>query len=77
MLIHRIYQTDPLLCPTYAGAMKILAFIEARQSQVVQKILEHYAFREDPTPLPGSAAKIAGSGTVSGRCNRSQRDGTF
>ena len=77
MLIQCIYQTGPLLCPTCAGAMKILAFIEARQNQTIQKILEHYAFWEDPTPLPGSTAKIAGSGTVSGRSNRFHRDGTF
>ena len=42
MLIKRIYQADPLLCPKCGGTMKIIAFIEARQGEVIHKILEHW-----------------------------------
>ena len=41
MLIQRIYQADPLRCPKCGGTMKIIAFIEADQGDVIRKILEH------------------------------------
>jgi hypothetical protein len=40
MLIKRIYQADPLLCAKCGGTMKIIAFIEARQGEVIRRILE-------------------------------------
>ena len=40
MLIKRVYQADPLLCPNCGGTMKIVAFIEARQDEILRKILE-------------------------------------
>ena len=48
MLIKRIYQADPLLCSHCGGTMKIISFIEARQGQVVRKILEHCGLWQDP-----------------------------
>ena len=48
ILIKRIYQADPLLCPMCGGIMKIVAFIEARQSEVIRKILEHCGLWHDP-----------------------------
>ena len=42
MLIKHIYQADPLRCPKCGGTMKIIAFIEARQGEVIHKILEHW-----------------------------------
>ncbi len=48
MLIKRIYQADPLLCPKCGGTMKIIAFIEARQGEVIRKILEHCGLWQDP-----------------------------
>ncbi len=50
MLIKRIYQADPLLCPKCGGTMKIVAFIEARQGEVIRKILEHCGLWHDPPP---------------------------
>ena len=41
MLIKRIYQADPLRCPKCGGTMKIIAFIEARQGELIRKLLEH------------------------------------
>ena len=48
MLIKRIYHTDPLLCPKCGGTMKIIAFIEARQGEVIRKILQHCGLWHDP-----------------------------
>ena len=55
MLIQRVYQADPLLCPKCGGTIKIIAFIEARQGQLVRQILEHCGLWNDqptPTELP-------------------------
>ena len=41
MLIKRVYQADPLCCPRCGGTMKIIAFIEAHQRDVIRRILEH------------------------------------
>lgn len=48
MLIKRIYQVDPLLCANCGGTMKIISFIEARQGNVIRKILEHCGLWQDP-----------------------------
>ena len=48
MLIKRVYHADPLLCPRCGGTMKIIAFIEARQQDVIRKILEHCGLWKDP-----------------------------
>ena len=40
-LIKRVYEVDPLECPECGGAMKIISFIERRQSDVIQRILRH------------------------------------
>jgi len=50
ILIQRIYQADPLRCPKCGGAMKIIAFIEARQEEVIRKILRHCGLWHDPPP---------------------------
>ena len=52
MLIRQIYHADPLLCPKCGGAMKIIAFIEANQGNVIRKILQHCGLWEDPAPRP-------------------------
>jgi len=41
MLIKRMYETDPLICPRCSGQMKIVAFIEPPQGDVIEKILRH------------------------------------
>jgi hypothetical protein len=48
MLIRRVYQADPLLCPRCGGTMKIIAFIEASQQEVIRKILRHCGLWQDP-----------------------------
>jgi hypothetical protein len=40
-LIKRIYEFDPLECPECGGAMKIISFIERRQTDVIERILRH------------------------------------
>ncbi|MDA7903326.1 transposase [Mariniblastus sp.] len=40
-LIKRVYEVDPLECPECGGAMKIISFIERRQTDVIQRILRH------------------------------------
>lgn len=55
MLIQRVYQADPLLCPKCGGTMKIIAFIEARQGRVVRQILEHCGLWQDPPPPNANA----------------------
>jgi hypothetical protein len=49
-LIKHIYQADPLLCPKCGGTMKVIAFIEAHQGDVIRKILEHCGLWHDPPP---------------------------
>ena len=41
MLIKRVFEIDPLICPRCSGQMKIVAFIEAPQGDVIEKILRH------------------------------------
>ena len=39
--IKRVHEVDPLECPGCGGAMKIISFIERRQTDVIQRILRH------------------------------------
>jgi hypothetical protein len=41
MLIKRLYEIDPLACPECGGQMKVVAFIEPPQGDVIEKILRH------------------------------------
>ena len=41
MLIKRVYEIDPLACPECGGQMKVVAFIEPPQGDVIEKILRH------------------------------------
>ena len=41
MLIKRVYEVDPLSCPQCGGVMKVVAFIEPPQAEVIEKILRH------------------------------------
>ena len=40
-LIKQVYEVDPLSCPKCGEEMRIIAFIERRQGEVVEKILRH------------------------------------
>jgi hypothetical protein len=39
MLIKRVYDIDPLACPRCSGQMKVVAFIEPPQGDMIEKIL--------------------------------------
>ena len=39
MLIKRVYEIEPLICPRCSGQMKIVAFLEPPQGHVIEKIL--------------------------------------
>jgi len=41
MLMKRIFEIDPLICPRCSGQMKIVAFLEPPQGDVIEKILRH------------------------------------
>ena len=41
MLIKRVYEVDPLACPQCGGQMKVVAFIEPPQGDVIERILRH------------------------------------
>jgi len=47
-LIKRVYEVDPLVCPKCGGEMRVIAFIERRQRDVIRKILEHCGLWEEP-----------------------------
>jgi hypothetical protein len=54
-LIKRIYEVDPLLCPSCGSEMKVIAFIT--EHDVVDAILRHLAKTEARSPRgpPGAA----------------------
>ena len=67
MLIKRVYQADPLLCPNCGGTMKIIAFIEARQHEVLRKILEHCGLWQQPLSRgPPGSTRSAHAGRQAG-----------
>ena len=46
-LIRQVYETDPLRCSRCGAEMKIIAFIERHQADVIEKILRHCGLWED------------------------------
>jgi hypothetical protein len=50
MLIKRVYEIDPLACPECGGRMKVIAFIEPPQRDVIEKILRHCGLSHPSTP---------------------------
>ena len=38
-MIRKVYETDPLLCPSCGGQMRVIAFIE--DHKVIDKIIRH------------------------------------
>jgi hypothetical protein len=50
MLIKRVYEVDPLSCPQCGGQMKVVAFIEPPQGDVIEEILTHCGLWQSPTP---------------------------
>ena len=56
MLIKRVYEVDPLACPHCGGMMKVVAFIEPPQADVIEKILRHCGLWHPSTPRPPPTA---------------------
>jgi hypothetical protein len=52
MLIKRIYEVDPLSCPKCGGEMKVVAFIEPPQADLIEKIMRHCGLCQPSTPRP-------------------------
>jgi hypothetical protein len=79
MLIQRIYQVDPLVCPKCGGTMKIISFIEARQDDVIRKILEHCGLWRAPPPRgpPPAAREPVGVSTSMEATENVEVDGDF
>ena len=46
-LIRQVYETNPLCCPKCGETMKIIAFIERHQTEVIEKILRHCGLWEE------------------------------
>jgi len=57
-LTKAVYEVDPLECPKCRETMRIVNFVEKRQSDVVEKILRHCGLwketpqRAPPEPVP-------------------------
>ncbi len=50
MLIKRVYEVDPLCCPKCQAEMRVIAFIEPPQGDVIEKILRHCGLWHSPSP---------------------------
>ena len=68
-LIKHIYEADPLLCPQCGGTMKIIAFIEAHQADLIRKILEHCGLWHDPPPRVPPRPSLPSRPALDGRGN--------
>jgi len=52
MLIKRVYEVDPLSCPRCGSKMKVVAFIDPPQGEVIEKILRHCGLWRHAAPRP-------------------------
>ena len=50
MLIKRVYEIDPMVCPRCGGEKKIVSFIDPPQNEVIEKILRHCGLWQASTP---------------------------
>jgi len=48
MLIKRVYEVDPLVCPKCGQSMTVVSFIEPPQAEVIEKILKHCGLWQEP-----------------------------
>jgi hypothetical protein len=55
MLIKRVFEVNPLACPQCGGEMKVIAFIEPPQGEVIEKILRHCGLWQPAKPRPPPA----------------------
>ena len=61
-LIKQVYEADPLCCPRCGAELKIIAFIERHQTDVIEKILRHCGLWEEPAARAPPSAKISVTG---------------
>jgi len=61
-LIKQVYEADPLCCPRCGAELKIIAFIERHQTDVIEKILRHCGLWEEPSARAPPAADISVKG---------------
>ena len=54
-LIKRVWNVDPLRCPTCGATMKIVSFIEPTQPDVIDAILTHCGLAGEPARAPPNA----------------------
>jgi hypothetical protein len=52
MLIKRVYEVDPMVCPRCGSEMKVIAFIDPPQGEVIEKILRHCGLWRESAPRP-------------------------
>ena len=57
-LIKQVYESDPICCLKCGSEMKIIAFIERHQTEVIEKILRHCGLWEEPSARAPPAAQI-------------------
>ena len=79
MLIKRIFEVDPLVCPKCGSVMKVLAFIEPPQGDVIERILQHCGLWHPslPRPPPAGVASVyvpAGTGDGQTACSEGPRE---
>ena len=78
ILIKRVYDAEPLLCPQCGATMRIISFIEARQDDVIRRILKHCGLWEEfpasrpPPPLLPAPSGRPGPGLPAGGPLRSR-----
>jgi hypothetical protein len=49
-LIKAVFECDPLKCPKCGGTMRVVSFIEKRQSDVIDKVLRHCGICKEMPP---------------------------
>jgi hypothetical protein len=61
-LIKQVYEADPLCCPGCGAELKIIAFIERHQTEVIEKILRHCGLWDQPSARapPSTAVAVEG-----------------
>jgi hypothetical protein len=57
-----VYEADPLRCARCGAELKIIAFIERHQTELIEKILRHCGLWEDQVARAPPAAQIPVTG---------------
>jgi hypothetical protein len=69
MLIKRVYEIDPMICPKCGQSMTVVSFIEPPQAEVIENILKHCGLWKEPAsrapPDTDSLARELGFGFLS------------